>query len=329
MTSAAAHDPGIAVAADRAVVAAPPRMPISAGSHQVLVGISAWTEPTLVAPGVWYPDTVRTAEERLRWYATQFPLVEVDATYYAIPARKTAELWVARTPADFTFDMKAHALMTGQPSEPSRLPRALRDALPTEIAKKRRVYAHELPPDVHDAVWTEFVAAIAPLAAARKLGAIILQYPKWFLPNAESKEKIVEARERLRGLPVAVEFRNHRWLTERGLDRTLRFLEDEHLPLVLADTPQGMESSLPPMSAVTTPELAIVRLHGRRAETWEKPNAVVSERYRYLYDRDELAEWADRVRGVAKNAVSTHAVFNNCYGNYAVTNAAEFATMIQ
>ena len=324
-----AHDPGIASAHDRAEQAPRAVAPIERDGRELLIGISAWTEPTLIAPGVWYPENVRTAEERLRWYARHFPLVEVDSTYYAIPARRTAELWVERTPANFVFDLKAHALMTGQPSEPSRLPKALRDALPDEIRAKRRVYASELPAEVHDAVWSEFVSSLTPLAASGKLGAIILQYPRWFLPNRESKDAILQARERLQGLPVAVEFRNARWFSETGADRTLRFLEDEKIPLVLADTPPGMASSLPALGIVTSPKLAIARFHGRRRETWEKANAVVSERYRYLYDRDELSEWAERIKAVAKDATSTHAVFNNCYGNYAVVNALEFGGMLR
>ena len=112
------------------------------------------------------PAAATTAEERLQHYAATFPLVEVDATYYALPAENTARLWVERTPPDFVFDIKAHALMTGQGTETKRLPKALREELPEPVATKARVYAKDLPPEVFDAVWTTF--RDAPRTAGRR-----------------------------------------------------------------------------------------------------------------------------------------------------------------
>src|SRR5215217_7657790 len=93
------------------------------GGSRVLVGTASWTDPTITESDIFYPATVRTPEQRLRYYASCFPLVEVDSSYYAIPAARVAQLWVERTPAHFTFDIKAYALMTGQPSEVARLPK--------------------------------------------------------------------------------------------------------------------------------------------------------------------------------------------------------------
>ena len=88
----------------------------------------------MTASGVFYPVGADSAEERLQYYASTFPVVEVDATYYALPAERTSQLWVDRTPPDFTFDIKAHALMTGQGTETKRLPKSIREALPEEQA---------------------------------------------------------------------------------------------------------------------------------------------------------------------------------------------------
>ncbi len=134
LVSDTVHDPGPDASLDRIrdlppdVAAEPIRLGKDAGS--VRIGTASWTDPTMTAAGVFYPDGADSAEERLAYYASQFPLVEVDATYYALPSRRTAELWVERTPPDFTFDVKAHALMTGQPTETKRLPKDLRAALP-------------------------------------------------------------------------------------------------------------------------------------------------------------------------------------------------------
>ncbi|MEP6469181.1 MAG: DUF72 domain-containing protein, partial [Chloroflexota bacterium] len=118
------HDPGPDSSADRGEAhAEAPRQPLRIGDGIVRIGTASWTDPTMTAPGVFYPPDASTAEDRLRFYADQFPIVEVDATYYALPNRHMGEVWLERTPPDFTFDIKAHALMTGQPSEAKRLPK--------------------------------------------------------------------------------------------------------------------------------------------------------------------------------------------------------------
>src|SRR5690242_11246442 len=61
---------------------------------RVQVGTASWTDRTLLESG-WYPPEADTPEKRLRYYARQFALVEVDATYYALPGEQTAALWAA------------------------------------------------------------------------------------------------------------------------------------------------------------------------------------------------------------------------------------------
>jgi uncharacterized protein YecE (DUF72 family) len=326
----ATHDPGANAAwargeaagvAAATVVAAP-------GGGEIRLGTAGWTDPTLTAPGVFYPEGVDTPEERLRYYASRFPLVEVDSPYYALPTARVASLWVERTPDDFAFDVKAHALMTGHPTEVARLPKVLREALPSGAAAKARVYPKDLPPEVYDAVWGGFVDAMRPLVEAGKLGAVLLQYPRWFVPGGRSRDEILQARDRLEGLPFSVEFRNRRWFASEVAERTLRFLEEHRIPFVMVDEPQGLRSSVPPVTAVTSPELAIVRLHGRRGDNWERPGVSVAEKYRYLYDRDEIAAWVPKVEEAAKQAKKTHIVFNNCYANYGTTNALELTRQL-
>ena len=106
---------------------------------------------------------------------------------------RVSELWRERTPPDFVFDVKAHALMTGQPTETKRLPKAIREALPAEVAAKARIYARDLPPDLRDAVWQMFMDGLEPLRAAGQLGSVLLQYPKWFFPISESRDEILAA----------------------------------------------------------------------------------------------------------------------------------------
>ncbi len=331
---ASRHDPGPEIAgrrAEDATVADAAREPLrERGGGTIRVGTASWTDPTMTAAGVFYPSDADTAEERLAYYASRFPLVEVDATYYALPSERTAALWVERTPPDFVFDVKAHALMTGQPTETKRLPKVLREALPVELEAKARIYAKDLPDELRDEVWRAFATGLEPLRAAGQLGSVLLQYPKWFFTGSEQRATILEATERLagHGLVGAVEFRNATWFNEKNAERTLRFLTDNAIPFVMVDEPQGLRSSVPPLDWVTSPDLAVVRFHGRRVETWEARNIQTVERFRYLYSPAELEEWVPRIARAAGEARDTHVLMNNCYANYGSTNARELAKLL-
>ena len=324
------HDPGPEVAGERAaevLSAAVEPLALPEGAT-VRVGTASWTDPTMTAGEVFYPRGTDSAEGRLQYYASQFPLVEIDATYYALPAQRTAELWRERTPPDFVFDVKAHALMTGQPTETKRLPKALREALPEGLQEKPRIYARDLPDELRREVWRLFMDGLEPLRTAGQLGSVLLQYPRWFFPLSQNRDQILAARERLGGHPFAVELRNGSWFNDKNLDRTMRFLTDNQIPFVMVDEPQGFKSSVPPVVAVTSPELAIMRFHGRRAETWEARDVTPAERFRYLYDRAELAAWAPRLRAAARETRDLHVLMNNCYANYGATNARELASIL-
>jgi uncharacterized protein YecE (DUF72 family) len=330
MTEFDPTDPGAPAARERAEsVPDGGGEPIALGAATVRIGTAGWTDPTLIAPGVFYPEGATSAEQRLRWYASRFPLVEVDSAYYALPSRRSAELWLERTPPDFRFDVKAYALMTGHPTEVARFPRAIRETLPPDVEAKSRVYPKDLPAGVMEDVWRWFADAIEPLHSAGRMGAVLMQYPPWFHATRASAEAILDAQRRLAPVEIAVEFRHPSWLDGRVGRRTLEFLAEHRIPFVMVDEPQGTAHSVPAVVAVTSPAVAEVRCHGRRGDTWEKPGAGVLERFRYLYDRDELSEWVPRIQQAASAAKETHVVMNNCYANYGTTNAAELGSMLR
>jgi uncharacterized protein YecE (DUF72 family) len=214
--------------------------------------------------------------------------------------------------------------MTGQPTEVARLPAGLIEVLPADIARKKKIYTKDLPRELNDAVWTNFIDALSPLSESGKLGGILLQYPKWFLPNPENKDMLAEAAMRLAGIPATVEFRNAMWFASaKSSQWTLDMLRDLGLTHVMVDGPQGLDSSVPAVPGVTTPQLAMIRLHGRRSATWEAPNVPTVERYRYLYSPEELSTWVPLIESAAAEATRTIVFFNNCYGNYGATNARE------
>ena len=324
-----AHDPGPVIAnRRREVIDEPGVVRQRVGRAEVLVGIASWTDRTMTAPGVFYPPQVKKPEDRLRFYASHFPLVEVDSTYYAIPTVEYAERWVERTPDDFTFNVKAHALMTGHATETARLPRVLREALPAKLADSPRLYAKDLPLELRRDVWTLFHDALMPLKESGKIGAVLLQFAPWVRPNRQTPAMFARAREWLGDLPIAIEFRHPSWLEPRLRERLWAELGANDMAYVVVDTPPGTTTSVPAVGAVTTPRLAMVRMHGRRSDMWGAREATVAEKYRYLYDRDELEDWLSIIIGLAEQSERVHVVFNNCYANYAVTNGLEFGALL-
>jgi uncharacterized protein YecE (DUF72 family) len=282
------------------------------------VGTAGWTDKSLIDSG-WYPPDATTPEQRLRYYARQFPLVEVDSAYYALPAEQTAAAWAARTPAGFTFNVKAFSLFTQHPTPIRALPADLREA--AGKSGKPRVYLKDVDPEVAGQAWDRFLAALEPLRQAGKLGAILLQFPPWFPISRSGKQYIAECADRVAPRRACVEFRNHTWMTPDNQKETLDFLAAHRLPYVCVDMPQGYPSSIPPVLAATS-DLAVVRLHGHSA-MWESKD--ISQRFRYRYSDEELAAWAVNVRHLAEDAQETHVVFNNCYRDYAHANARQLA----
>jgi uncharacterized protein YecE (DUF72 family) len=291
----------------------------------IKIGTCSWTDPTILRSG-WYPPQADSAEERLQYYASRFPVVEVDSSYYALPSERNAALWAARTPDDFTFDMKAFSLMTGHGTQLSKLPPVLRDSLPASVtAGKKQIYMKDLPEDAQRWVWEAFDSALEPLRQSGKLGAILLQFPPWFGINRANKQYLERCRELLPEGRLAVEFRNGSWLEERNVAETMDVLKANGMTYVAVDEPQGFRSSVPLVPAVTEPGMAMLRLHGRNAENWEAKDVTVAERFKYLYSDEELDQLAPRVRELAENAHETHVLFNNCYSDYGVRNAEQLA----
>jgi uncharacterized protein YecE (DUF72 family) len=288
---------------------------------QIRVGTAGWTDRTLIAAG-WYPAEASTPERRLRYYASQFPLVEVDATYYALPAERTARAWAERTPAGFTFNVKAFSLFTQHPTPVRALPADLREA--AGQAGKDRVYLKDVDPAVANAAWDRFLAALGPLREAGKLGAILLQFPPWFPIGRARRDYILACAERAAPDRVCVEFRNRTWMTEDNQRETLDFLAGHGLPYVCVDEPQGYPSSIPPVLAATS-DLAVVRMHGH-SDKWTSKQ--IAEKFGYRYGEAELDEWAGRLRGLAGQADTTHVLFNNCYRDWAHVNARQLTELL-
>jgi len=294
---------------------------------RIRVGTCSWTDPTLLSSGRFYPDSARSAEARLQYYASQFNIVEADSSYYALPSERNSYLWAERTPDDFIFDFKAFRIFTQHPTPLNSLPKNIKNELTPELQKKANIYYRDLPPELVDELWQGFEAALLPLDTVGKLGVVLFQFPPWFYPGSQQLDYIQMCKARMGQYRLAIEFRNNVWLNEKNRASTFAFLRRNDLPFVCVDEPQGFKSSVPPVAEVTS-DIGMVRFHGRNSETWEKKGIGPAQRFNYLYTEDELHPWASKIAETCEQAREMHILFNNCYQDKAVVNARQMSFML-
>ena len=283
--------------------------------NRILIGTSSWTDRSLIEGGQFYPPDATSPEDRLRYYASQFPIVEIDSSYYGIPAEANAHRWVERTPPGFVFNVKAYRLFTLHQTPLPSLGRDVAAAL-GPVARKN-VYHRDVPAELERELWRQFRRVLEVLRAGERLGAVHLQFAPWVAFHPESFAHIEHCRAMLAGFDVAVEFRNGTWFETPGrASRTLAFERELGLANVIVDEPQGIPNTIPAVWEVTNPALAVVRLHGRNHATWNRKGLdKSSERFDYDYEEPELAEIAGQVRALAAHAGTTHVLFNNNRGD--------------
>jgi uncharacterized protein YecE (DUF72 family) len=292
----------------------------------IYIGTCSWAEKTLLDSRKFYPSTIKTAEDRLRYYAGIFRTVEVDATYYALPAKRTVWLWSQRTPENFVFHVKAYGALTGHGINPQSLPKELRAMLPSTERDKKYLYLKD--PYILKTIADHFLEALYPLQRENKLGFIVFQYPPWFRYSTKGLDYILACKNLMKGIPIAVEFRHGSWLTEKTLDSVTHFLRKHQITYVTADEPQyGTLATIPFIPQATT-DIAYFRFHGRNRENWLRKGIPVSLRYDYEYSDDELKEFIPVIRNMSKRTNATYIMFNNCHGASAVKNALRMMELL-
>jgi uncharacterized protein YecE (DUF72 family) len=305
-----------------------PASPITIGASTVRIGTCSWADTTLTKDTAWYPKKSMKAAERLSYYSSQFPVVEADSTYYFPPTTEMVDGWVDRSPEGFVFDVKAWSLLTGHPTRPHSLWEDLQGEVKPEHRDKKNLYADHLSADAVRECVDRFRHAVQPLHDAGKLGGILLQWPRWFAPSTSNTDELLDLVDALNPLPCVVEFRHSGWLSGEQCVSTLAMLEDYALPYVCVDEPQGFSSSVPPVLATTAP-LSILRMHGHNTVNWEKRGITAAERFNYLYSAEELAAWSTKIRTLAGACEELHVLWNNCWRDHAVNNAAAMVELIK
>jgi len=293
----------------------------------ISVGTCSWTEKTLIQSGEFYPDGVKTAEERLRYYSDHFNTVEVDSSYYAMPGRRITSLWAERTPEDFIFHIKVYGALTGHGVDPKTLPRDMQTTIPVSERGGRYFFIKDasLIKDIAE----RFRDAMVPLSKSGKLGILVFQYPPWFHFKSSNLDYIMKCKSLMGELPIGVEFRHGSWLTPDNQGTVFGFLEEHEISYIVADEPQyGSLATVPFIPHVTT-DVAYYRFHGRNNENWLKKGIATTLRFAYLYSDDELRALIPALKNYDKKARTTYAMFNNCHGGFAIKNALRIREMLK
>lgn len=287
--------------------------------NNILIGSASWTDKTLIECGRFYPKECKSAEARLRHYATQFPIVEVDSSYYGMPTPANAQLWAERTPEHFTFNIKAFRLFTGHQTSPTVLHKDLQQALGPDAPKV--LYYKDTPKEIADELWRRFSEAVEPLRQAGKLGALHFQFAPWLLRNREGMAHVAHCVEKMQGHLLAVEFRNKSWFDGDNLAKTVAFERELGVAHTIVDGPQGFANCVPLVWEATHPGLALLRLHGRNHDTWNIKSSASSSRFNYWYSQEELAAMVPEIRRMASLVDALHVVFNTNYEDQGQVNA--------
>jgi uncharacterized protein YecE (DUF72 family) len=271
----------------------------------IRIGTCSWADEAL---SKWFYPPKLPARERLAWYAQHFDTVEVDSTYYRLPNESMVQGWADRTPPGFTMHVKAFGLMTRHPVRAETIPEDLRAEMPVD----ERGRVDRPPRELRGEVYRRFLGALEPLRRAGKLGGILFQLPPYVVFREASLDYLEWAREHLGGDEMLVEFRHRSWLDDEHRDESLAFLERIGAGYVTVDAPRSDTArNLVPTVVATTSSTAYVRFHGRNLATWNKRGGSAAERFDYLYDDEELAEWTGPLRELAAQSEQAFAFFNN------------------
>lgn len=264
------------------------------------IGLTGWGDHDTL-----YEDVARSTD-KLKTYASHFPVVELDASYYAIQPERNIKKWIDETPQRFKFVVKIHQALT-------------------------------LHADYHDyadsigSLFDQFKKMVEPLSEANKLAMILVQFPPWFDCNTKNINYILYIKQQLEPLPICIEFRHQSWFAGEMKERTLSFLTEHQLIHSVCDEPQVGDGSIPFINRITH-STALVRLHGRNTNGWRKRDMSDQEwrdvRYLYDYNESELTSIAEKIQVLNQKAKNVYVVFNNNSGGHAANNAKQFQRLL-
>ncbi|HUX39648.1 MAG TPA: DUF72 domain-containing protein [Rectinemataceae bacterium] len=252
------------------------------GPCDMRIGTSGYDYPEW--SGSFYPRGLGR-KDFLPFYVAHFDTVELNFSYYGMPrAEQLARLLEASGP-HCLFSIKANRSLT-----------------------------HEIDPDHWRESLVQYRESLDPLLPGRRLGAVLLEFPQSFHYEPERRRYLDELIRGFGEIPLVVEFRNMGWYNNRVFDA----LRERRVGIASLDVPKL--HGLPPVIDLVTAPTAYIRFHGRNAEAWWGTGAAA--RYDYLYSKEELQSWLERVKGIADKAERLLIYFNNHFNGQAIKNAA-------
>jgi uncharacterized protein YecE (DUF72 family) len=277
----------------------------------ISIGTASWADKSLIDTARFYPPEASTPEARLRYYATQFPLVEVDTSFYALPSAPVVRQWALRTPMGFTMNAKAFRLFTGHQTSPAVLPPDVREALPMELKDRSVIYYKQVPIELADELWDRFIDGVAPLRSAGKLGLVHFQFAPWLVRNRAGHAHVAHCVERMAGHTTSLEFRSASWFDGIHVRDTMAFQRELGAVHTIVDEPQGFSNTVPAIWEVTHDRCALVRMHGRNAAAWNDRSGHSGGRFNYDYDDAELEGLAHHMMQIDRPDLDLQVVMNN------------------
>lgn len=262
----------------------------------IRIGLTGWGDH----PSLYESETQAS---KLESYSSHFPIVECDSSFYAILPEKNYVNWAKETPDNFQFIVKAYQGLTGHLRGKSNF---------KNIGE----------------MFDAFQASIGPMLQSGKCAVILFQYPPWFDCTRKNIDRLRYTKEKMKGIPVALEFRNPSWFSAGMKEKTLEFAEKEGWIHTVCDEPQTETGSIPIISAAWG-DRVLVRMHGRNTAGWlnHGPNWR-KLRCLYRYNRAELEEWKSRLIDLERKAKDVYVLFNNNSGGDAADNGKQMIRLL-
>lgn len=257
----------------------------------IRVGTAGWSYPDW--EGVVYPRHKGAAFHPLRHLARFVECVEVNSTFYALPAREVVEGWhrVLEGRPGFVLTAKLHRDFTHAEQHPS--------------AEQLRSSA------------CEFLAALEPIWSTGRLQALLAQFPASFQHGAAEVRRLGRLHELFGAVPLVLEVRHASWFTPPALSA----VRGIGYSVAHIDLPPAWNH--PPTWFAPDGPIGYLRLHGRNKGAWFDSKAGRDQKYDYLYSELEVRELAQRARRIAESHDETYVITNNHFTGKAVVNALE------
>jgi uncharacterized protein YecE (DUF72 family) len=265
----------------------------------IYIGTTGWGDQDMLY------QTGTSSRDKLAVYASHFPTVEVDASFYAIQPNRNVEKWVNDTPESFRFVVKAYQGMTGH----------LRGGIPFETKQ---------------AMFSAFKESLLPFINTSKLAMVLFQFPPWFDCKRENVDYLRFCKKEMGNISCALEFRHQSWFFPQFREKTLQFMRDEEWIHSICDEPQVGLGSVPMVLELANPDSVLIRFHGRNVMGWQQQKGVNwrDVRYLYRYNQQELLEWVSHIHQLNRYCKNIYILFNNNSGGDAAGNAMELIELL-